>query len=330
MPGHRAWRDSGGLDGMAQRPGDGGRRADVPGWARLVLAACLLAVVAAGLRVTVPAPALNGPFRHDGLAVGAVLEAVLACLLIALIVRGARAPRDALLAARLRKVLLYVVVAGLVAIPMMYVLSRHVPTLPPRAPNLKTPPPKTGRLRPRSAGPDVVPLIVAIILGLLALAVLVYFGVLLLRRRFWLGFRRRETGFGIEPAEADDESDLREAVESGQSALRRFDDAKAAIIACYVAMEESLARAGTARAVADTPDELLGRAAASGLVRTGAAARLTALFYEARFSSHPMPLAQRDEAQQAVAELADSLRDLEPAEPDTVAGAGETADRGDR
>jgi hypothetical protein len=313
MPGHRAWHDSGGLDGMAQRPGDGGRRADVPGWARPALAACLLAVVAAGLRVTVPAPALNGPFRHDGLAVGVVLEAVLACLLIALIIRGARAPRDALLAAQLRRILLYVVVAGLVAIPLLYVLSRHVAALPPRPAKLKvTPGQQPRQLHPHPAGHSVVPLIVAIILGLLALAVLVYFTVLLVRRRFWLGFRSREAGFGIEPAEADDESDLREAVESGQSALRRFDDAKAE-------------RAGTARAAADTPDELLGRAAGSGLVRTGAAARLTALFYEARFSSHPMPLAQRDEAQRALAELADSLRDLEHAGAGTAAADGTAA-----
>ena len=58
------------------------------------------------------------------------------------------------------------------------------------------------------------------------------------------------------------------------------------------------------------------------LVRTGAAARLTVLFYEARFSTHPMPLAQRDEAQRALAELAGSLRDLEPAD------AGGTKDGG--
>ena len=108
----------------------------------------------------------------------------------------------------------------------------------------------------------------------------------------------------------------------------RFDDAKAAIIACYVAMEESLERAGTARAAADTPDELLARAAGSGLVRTGAAARLTALFYEARFSSHPMPLEQRDEAQRALAELADSLRDLEHAAAGTAGTAGDPPPRG--
>lgn len=307
---------------MAQRPGDGGQRADVPGWARPALAACLLAIVAAGLRVTVPAPALNGPFRHDGLAVGAVLEAVLACLLFALLVRGARAPRDALFAAQLRKMLLYVVVAGLVAIPLVYALSRRLPTLPPRRKAVKVPPPRAGKLHSAPGGHNIIFLVVAIILGLLALAVLVYFLVLLVRRRFWLGFRGRAAGFAVDPAEADDESDLREAVESAQSALRRFDDAKAAIIACYVAMEESLARAGTARAVADTPDELLARAASSGLIRTGAAARLTELFYEARFSSHPMPLTQRDEAQQALAELADSLRDLEPAGADAAGGTG--------
>jgi len=154
---------------------------------------------------------------------------------------------------------------------------------------------------------------------------LVYVLAVVVRGRAWRGFRRKAPGAAFEPeaSASDDESDLREAVESGRSALRRFDDAKAAIIACYVAMEESLAGAGAARAVADTPDELLARAAGRGLVRTGAAARLTALFYEARFSSHPMPLAQRDEAQQALAELAGSLRDLQPAEAVAAGDAGE-------
>ncbi len=304
---------------MAQeRPEDGGWRAGVRGWVRPVLAACLLAVAAAALRVTVRAPALDGPFRRDALAVGAALEAVLVCLLVALIVRNARAPREALLAAQLRKMLLYVVVAGLAAIPLTYALTRHVPPLRPvKRPKVQAAPP--GHLHAsHPAGGSIALLVVAIILGLLVAAGLVYVLALLLRGRVWLGFRRRQAGIAVEREADDDESDLREAVESGQSALRRFDDAKAAIIACYVAMEESLAQAGTARAVADTPDELLARAADRGLVRTGAAARLTELFYEARFSSHPMPLAQRDDAQRALAELADSLRDLEPA------GAGET------
>ncbi len=87
-------------------------------------------------------------------------------------------------------------------------------------------------------------------------------------------------------------------------------------------MEQSLARAGTARAVADTPDELLARAAGQGLVRGDAAARLTALFYEARFSTHPMPLGKRAEAQRALGELADGLGVGELTGPRTGPGRG--------
>jgi hypothetical protein len=108
-------------------------------------------------------------------------------------------------------------------------------------------------------------------------------------------------------------------VESGRSALRALDDARAAIIACYAAMENSLAERGAARAAADTPDELLARATDSGLVRGTAAARLTALFYEARFSSHPLDRGQRDAAEQALDELAAALAGSGSAEP---AGAG--------
>ena len=71
----------------------------------------------------------------------------------------------------------------------------------------------------------------------------------------------------------------------GALALRTVDDARAAIIACYLAMEQSLAERGTARSLADTPDEVLSRARARGVVRGTAAARLTALFYEVRSGS---------------------------------------------
>ena len=111
--------------------------------------------------------------------------------------------------------------------------------------------------------------------------------------------------------------ELREAVAEGRAALAAIDDARAAIIACYVAMERSLAERGTARAAADTPDELLGRAVASGVVRGGAAGRLTALFYEARFSTHPLGSGQRDAASAALDELAAELaaRPSEAARP---------------
>jgi hypothetical protein len=72
-------------------------------------------------------------------------------------------------------------------------------------------------------------------------------------------------------------------------------------------MEASLAERGAARAVADTPDELLARATDSGVVHGTAAGRLTALFYEARFSSHPLDRSQRDAAERALDELAAAL-----------------------
>ena len=54
-------------------------------------------------------------------------------------------------------------------------------------------------------------------------------------------------------------------------------------------------------------EELLARAVSAGLVRRGAAARLTALFYEARFSSHPLRDGQREAASGALAEIAADL-----------------------
>ena len=106
---------------------------------------------------------------------------------------------------------------------------------------------------------------------------------------------------------------------SGQAALHEIDDARLAIIACYVAMEQSLAKAGAARAAAETPDELLDRAATAGLVHGAEAARLTTLFYEARYSTHPLPDERRDEARRALEVLAASL-----SRPPEEATAGET------
>jgi len=46
---------------------------------------------------------------------------------------------------------------------------------------------------------------------------------------------------------------------------------------------------------------------AAGAVHGAAAGRLTSLFYEARFSTHPVTMGQRDAASAALDELADEL-----------------------
>jgi flagellar basal body-associated protein FliL len=224
--------------------------------------------------------------------------------------------------AKLRAVLLVALGAGMIAVAVAIVFSFHLrlpKATPPQSSFSAKPIPKN-KLLPQNQQPTPgfhVPL--SVILYILLVVVLVAAVLLSIwwSRRFGPSFGGRTSGFL-----AEDPEDLREAVESGRSALRTIDDARAAIIACYVAMESSLAERGAARAVADTPDELLARATTSGLVRGTAASRLTALFYEARFSSHPLGRGQRDAAERALDELAAALAsahsqpaESQPAEP---------------
>jgi len=104
-------------------------------------------------------------------------------------------------------------------------------------------------------------------------------------------------------------SGLAAALSAGTAALRARDDPGAAIIACYAAMERSFGRAGSSPSAADTPAEVLARASASGLVRSGAAGTLTALFRRARYSHHAMAEDDRAAALGALAVLRADLRD---------------------
>jgi Domain of unknown function (DUF4129) len=288
--------------------------------ARIVLAALLIVAVLAGVRGEVRPLSFRTPQRGHDLITGIVLEAVLAILMIALVIRRRRAPEDAFLAARLRSVLGATIAAGLIAVPIVVLVTNL-----PRARRRATNPFQQHAPRPRRTPPTARPgsrsslhlPVSGILTALLILAIVtaIVICVIVLRRR-------PSHPADVTLAAGDDEENLREAVESGQAALRELDDARAAIIACYLAMERSLAHAGTARDVAETPDELLARAADAGLVRGGAAGRLTALFYEARFSSHPLPASARTTAQRALSELAASLRTPAAAGP---GGTGEAA-----
>ena len=74
-------------------------------------------------------------------------------------------------------------------------------------------------------------------------------------------------------------------------------DPRAAIIACYVAMERGLAEAPDAAPLAsDTPSEVLARAVDHGVLHSQAGAELVGLFTEARFSLHRMTERHRESA----------------------------------
>jgi hypothetical protein len=119
----------------------------------------------------------------------------------------------------------------------------------------------------------------------------------------WL--RRRAAAAPLGPAGAS--SPLAAAVEAGRSALGTTAGVREAIIACYAAMEDTLAAAGSARRAADTPEELLDRAMRNGVIRTPAAQRLTALFREARFSPHELAEAQQQAARTSLADIGHDL-----------------------
>lgn len=121
-------------------------------------------------------------------------------------------------------------------------------------------------------------------------------------------------------ATLDDEQDrLARAVDSGRRALLDGTDARAAVIACYAAMEESLADSGVTRRASDSPQDLLERAVAGGPPTRASAAALTTLFREARYSTHLMDGSHRDRAAAALAEIADGLRSR-TSDPEAVAG----------
>lgn len=274
--------------------------------ARVITAAVMLLVVMAGVRVSAPAVAGYGPLRHDALALGIAGEVLLAGLEIALLVRARRSPDAGSQATLIRKGLqtisgvLMVAIAGIALADLAG--SRHPGKIMKALAGVKpSKHVKLHKITRFTVTPFPIGYLVYGLLALVVLAAIVVCVLLLRRRRPGL-----DAGF-LDTADAEETEELRQAVESGRVALHAVDDARAAIIACYVAMEASLARAGTARAVAETPDELLGRAAASGLLRGPAAGRLTALFYEARFSTHGLPDTVRDDARQALDEISAEL-----------------------
>src|SRR5215470_303660 len=134
-------------------------------------------------------------------------------------------------------------------------------------------------------------LVLFIAVALVAAAVTVY------RRRRAAALTLAETG----PVPAPEP--LAEALAAGAQALREDPDPRTAIIACYAAMEHSLADAGSPADAADTPAEVLARATAGGLIRSSCASTLTGLFRRARYSRHPMTEDDRATAMEALAQV---------------------------
>ena len=286
----------------------------------MAVVAVLLALAVAGLRA-------RGTFAHGGnqtaaAASGAVLATVLSAAeglaVIAFIVvlasaRPQRQPKsddeEELWRpkipwwAKAGGVLL--AVAALVT-PFAVLFTRKPRQLGPRP--LPVGPPKVSLGHAAtSSGSNVWPLIIGMVI---AIAVVVALTVP----------ARRKRSARAQPKNSTRLAALLDSLAAGSDALGAGGEPRAAIIACYVAMERGFAAAGSAPAVADTPAEVLARATRAGLVRPEPAETLTGMFRRARYSTHPMTSADSLLAADALTQMRSDLGQ----------SAGQSASRGSK
>lgn len=255
-----------------------------------------MAAVAVLLAVTVTGLRARGTFAHGGNQTaagvsGAVLAialsaaeglAVIAFIVVLASARPQRLPKDEdddeelwrpniPRWAKAAGVLL--AVAALVT-PFAVLFTRKPRPLGPQP--LPVGPPKVGLGHAAtSSGGDVWPLVTGMVIAIAIVVALT------------LSARRRRPA-RAQPKNRTRLATLLDSLAAGSAALDAGGEPRAAIIACYAAMERGFAAAGSAPAVADTPAEVLARATRAGLVRPVPAETLTGLFRRARYSTHPM------------------------------------------
>jgi hypothetical protein len=110
------------------------------------------------------------------------------------------------------------------------------------------------------------------------------------------------------PNFADTQRAVRAAVDVGLADLDDSDaDPRRAVIACWVRLERAAAVAGTPREPGDTSTDLVARLLASHMVSGDVLAGLAAVYREARFATHTVDAAMRDQARSALRLLRDEL-----------------------
>jgi hypothetical protein len=146
-----------------------------------------------------------------------------------------------------------------------------------------------GKLTAQPAG-SIWPLITGMVIAILVVLILA-------------ALSRRRRPAGTSHTSKRRLATLLDSLAAGSDALTAGGEPRAAIIACYAAMERGFAAAGSAPAVADTPAEVLARATRAGLVRAEPAETLTGLFRRARYSMYPMTSAEATAAADALANM---------------------------
>ena len=273
----------------------------------MAVAAVLLAVTVTGLRA-------RGAFAHggnqtaagaSGVVLATVLSAAEGLAVIAFIVvlasaRPQRQPNgdddEELWRPNIpwwaKAVGVVLALAALVT-PFAVLLTRKPRQLGPR-PLVAGPPKVSLGHAATSSGSNIWPLIIGMVIAIAVVVALT------------LPARRKRSA-RAQPKDGTRLAALLASLAAGSEALDAGGDPRAAIIACYAAMERGFAAAGSAPAVADTPAEVLARATRAGLIRPGPAQTLTGLFRRARYSTHPMTSADSRVAADALSQMRSDL-----------------------
>jgi hypothetical protein len=150
-------------------------------------------------------------------------------------------------------------------------------------------PPPASAGPPRSEGPKATP---SLDLGWILLPIAVTFAILTPAAVL---IRRRLHSQGQE-ADTEEPGALGRAVRASIAALESERDPRTAILRAYARMEQSFRRVEVVRARDETASEFLSRTMRQLPVSAGAATELTERFEEARFSTHRLTEADREQA----------------------------------
>ncbi|HKD97575.1 MAG TPA: DUF4129 domain-containing protein [Micromonosporaceae bacterium] len=199
---------------------------------------------------------------------------------------------------------------GLRRVPIVHE-SKSPPSFPPSSP------PTSGQASLASASPapeksETIPSWIGTVVGVVCASLLVALvGVLIWRAARYV-IQTRAEQIAAADAERVPEPTRREAVLAAVDAglvelADEHGDARAAVISCWVRLEEVAATAGTPRGAADTPTELVTRLLAAHQVTGGALSDLAELYRAARYGTGPVGADMRNRALTCLAQLRTEL-----------------------
>jgi hypothetical protein len=185
----------------------------------------------------------------------------------------------------------------------------------PQTPVPTTSPPATVPLPAERSSSDELPAWIAVVVQVIAVLCLIGLAVVVIRtawrHRPSLAWRKRAVATDFEVLPDIAESMSADAAEQRAALLRG--SPRNAIVECWLRLESVVADAGLQRDPAATPTEFTERVMASYAVDPTAIRALSALYREARFSTHVMGEAERTTAVAALDALHEGFRRrLEP------------------